>query len=915
MRFHLTNKTKTKQMKKYLLSFIAIIAIGVLVFKYQDNDARDEYVNAINKELKAFQKMLPEESSDEKALGQPDMAALQEYYQVMDPVEKRVPQERLVKALKETNTIQEASSFKSSQELEWENIPSDMGGRTRALMWDPNSNSENRVWAGSITGGIWYNEDITDLNSEWHPVDDFMASLSISCLTYDPNNTTTFYAGTGEAQTAIITYRESSGRGVGIWKSEDGGTTWNIIESSQDFAYITDIIVKNEEGQSVIYAGVASGKYMGTDHQSQPTDGLYRSADGGDSWEQVLPYISNEIPYTPADIEIGPDGRIYVGTMRNIEGEGGAVILYSDLGTSGSWFENDDYQELIEDGVGEYSLPGRVMLGTSASDNDKVYAIIGAGYENGFEYYHGNYILKSDNKGEDWEELNIPNNDPTWASLSWHAFSIAVDPEDSDHFYIGGMDQYHSLNEGTSYKHVSDWAMMYYGGGDDYIHADQHVIKFKPGSSDKVIFGTDGGVFYTSNASDQFPVFEERNNQYSSLQFYTCDINPIMGEEQYLGGLQDNGTLKYKGNDLTINDMILGGDGAYCLYDKNEPNISLASYYYNRYTVFNGDNEIAWIGSNETGTFLCPADLDSENNILYANGVGFFGEDANKIFRVKNLPNNPNEQLVDAGTNINTWFTAVTSSPYAEMGSSTIFMGSNAGHLFKVENAQSMANTTDIGSTDFPTGAISCVAIGGSEDTLLVTFSNYGVSSVWQTYNGGSDWQEVEGNLPDMPIRWAIYHPNSSKQALIATEIGVWQTVDLSNDNPTWAPAIEGMANVRVDMLRIRESDKKVIAASHGRGLYTCTYDLLSVGQEEIANELSFTTYPNPSKGQFNIELPKNEGNIKHLQLFNIAGELVYESNTSLTNNFIDLSNYSAGSYVLKIKTSSKQYSSKISIQ
>ncbi|NPD44488.1 MULTISPECIES: T9SS type A sorting domain-containing protein [unclassified Lentimicrobium] len=902
-------------MKNYLLPFIAIIVLIAIVFIFENKNPRDTYANSINKELMAFQKSLPEESTDEKALGQPDMAALQEYYQVMDPVEKRVPQERLVKANKETKAILEASSFKNSQELEWENINSNMGGRTRALMWDPNSNTGNRVWAGSVTGGIWYNEDITDYNSEWHPVDDFMASLSISCLTYDPNETQTFYAGTGEAQTAIITYRESSGRGVGIWKSEDGGSTWSIIESSQNFAYITDIEVRDEEGISVIYAGVASGQYMGADHVSLPSDGLYRSDNGGDSWEQVLPYISNEIPYTPADIEIGPDGRIYIGTMRNIDGEGGAVILYSDLGTSGSWVENDDYQEIIEDGIGEYSLPGRVMLGTSASDNSEVYAIIGAGYENGFGYYHGNFVLKSYNSGEDWEELNIPNNDPTWASLSWHAFSIAVDPVEVNHFYIGGLDQYHSLNEGSTYFHVSDWAAMYSGGGDYYIHADQHVIKFKPGSSDEVIFGTDGGVFYTNNASASNPVFQERNNHYSSLQFYTCDIHPSTGEDQYLGGLQDNGTLKYTGNDLTIFDMIVGGDGAYCFYDKNEPNISLASYYYNRYTVFNGDNQVAWVGNNSTGTFLCPADLDSENNILFANGVGFFGQDANKMFRVKNLPNNPTEQLIDAGTNINTWFTAVTNSPYAELGSSTIFMGSNAGHLFKISNAQAIANTTEIGSSDFPTGAISCIAIGGSEDTLLVTFSNYGVSSVWQTYNGGNNWQEIEGNLPDMPIRWALYHPNSSKQALLATELGVWQASDLSANNPSWSPAIQGMANVRVDMLRIRESDKKVIAASHGRGLYTCTYDLLSVGQNELENTESFTVYPNPSNGKINIVLPDNESTIKQLQLFNMKGDLVFESSTSLKNNFVDLSNYSTGSYVLKLKTSSKYYSSKISIQ
>lgn len=907
-------------MKKYIpLTIVLAVSIlaGIFLINKTDTDKREQYALSIQDELEEFKNSLPENGSAEKALGQPDMAALQDFYQTMDPAERRVPQERLVEARKQMKEIQAQNQFKSNQSLEWENIPSNMGGRTRTIMWDPNSDAGNRVWAGSVTGGIWYNNNITDPTSPWYPVDDFMTSLSISSLTYDPNNTTTFYAGTGEAPTAIITYRESSGRGIGIWKSEDGGQTWDLLESTQDFAYITDIEVRDENGQSVIYAGVGSGKYKGVDHSSEPSDGLYRSTDGGESWEQVLPDISNQdIPYMPASIEIGADGRIYVGTMRNIDGDGGGCILFSDEGTSGSWTLNEEYHDQISAGIGSYHLPGRVMISPAQSDENIVYAIIGAGYENGFGYYHGNFVLRSDDKGESWDELNIPGNDPTWASLSWHAFVVSTDPNDPDHFYLGGLDTYHSLNAGSDYKHVSDWVLMYYGGGDEYIHGDIHAIEFKPGNSDEIIFATDGGVFYTSNGSANFPVFEEMNHQYSSLQFYTCAIHPDEGEDEFLGGLQDNGTLRYTGDDLDINDMVTGGDGAFCLYSKENSSISITSYYYNRYTVFFDGSEVSYIGNNSTGTFICPADLDDDDNTLYANGVGFFGQNSNRLFRASNLPFSPDEELVNLGTGINTWFTALTYSPFSEDNKASLFIGSNDGHLFKIDDAESTPVSTEIGSEDFPAGAISCIAIGGSEDTLLVTFSNYGVSSVWKTYDGGGNWMEAEGNLPDMPVRWALLHPYSSDVAMLATELGIWTCNNLAADEPLWTPQLNGMANVRVDQLDMRNNDLTVLAASHGRGLFTTTFDYNTVGLERELELTGLEIFPNPSNGKFNIDLTNIQEDIILLQIIDLQGRVIFEKNKPSEKIFVDLCNYSKGNYVINFKTSfNNHYTKKISIQ
>ncbi len=834
----LITRMKKTVLQKGLIASILISLFLIFIISPNESSKREKYENYLTGQFENIDEFSKDELKEMPEPTRPDLAAIQNYYMTLDPELGRVPLERLVDAYQETKLQSMQASLKSSEQIEWENIGVEMGGRTRALMWDPNDPSHKKVWAGGVTGGLWYNNDITDNNSSWIAVNDFWPNLAISCITYDPNNSDILYVGTGEAQTAFTTYRESTGLGVGIWKSTDGGDTWDLLPSTEEYKYITDIKVRNENGTSVIYAGVASGFYQGVNHQSLPYDGLYRSDDGGESFEQVLPDITNlDVPYVPADIEFGADGRIYIGTMPNMEDEGGATILISDEGTENTWTVFEDYKILIEEGGAGYYyyLPGRVMLSPAPSDENVVYAVIGAGYEDGFKYFKGNFILRSSDRGQTWVEKNLPYDEPNWASLSWHAFIISVDPYDANSVFIGGLDVYKTTNGGNSWFHVSDWAAMYSGGGPDYVHADQHVQEYNSGSSDEIIFGTDGGVFYTSSATINYPVFEEKNLDYNTLQFYTCAMSPLAGDDTYVGGLQDNGTLYYTGSPLTIDDMIDGGDGAYCFIDQNEAEIMITSVYYNNYSVFINGNHHESMGQY-SGVFINPADYDYFNNILYANAVTFFGNSQNRIMRIYDIPDNNYVDFVDLDTEISVYFSHIQSSPHATEGTSTLFMGSVAGHLFKVENAQLVPNVTVIGSDEFPTANISCIAIGGSEDTLLVTFSNYGVSSVWQTYDGGTTWQEKESNLPDMPVRWAIYHPQNSMQAMLATEIGIWTTTNLNASEPVWIPSVDGMANVRVDMLKVRTSDNTVLAATQGRGLFTTIYELESQQQSQTIN-------------------------------------------------------------------------------
>ena len=903
--------------KKQIISVISasllLIALSVVFIQNDNPDPREEYEQYLLARFSEIPETVIEDSDGENRPDRPDLAAIQNYFSILDPALGEVPTERLKEAWDYMRPLQE-SSIRGSNALFWSTEGSNMGGRTRAIMYDPNDPAGTKVWAGSVTGGLWYNDDITDDESAWAHVDDILSNMSISCIVSDPNNSQVFYVGTGEAETARVIYRESSGVGMGIMKSNDGGASWSIIPSTETFKYVTDIQIRDENGSSVIYAGIASGIYKGATHQSVPTNGLFRSVDAGQSWEQVLPDMPGlDEPYAVSDIKIQGDGRIYVGSMETPELDGGATIFYSDEGTAGSWTSYQDVKILIESHPTE-NIPGRVILAISPSDTSVVYALFAVGYENGFVYYKSRYIFRTNDKGQTWDQVNLPDYD--YATLAWHALVGSVDPADPDHLYVGGLDVWSTANGGASWQHQSDWALMYYGGGDDYVHADQHVQLYKDGSVDEMIFGTDGGVFYTTNASSSNPVFEEKNKNYSTLQFYTCAISPVAGDNRYIGGLQDNGTLYFHGEPLDINDMIDGGDGAYCFWDVDEPEIFITSVYYNRYTVCINGNPHAGAGEY-SGTFICPADYDYKLNKLYANACSFFGFRADQILRVSGIPNNPSEAFVSLNTGESTPFTFVKYSPHSPENTTTLFLGGQTGRLFKVENAQGALQSTEITGSEFPVGSISSIAIGGSEDTLMVTFSNYGVPSVWQSYDGGSNWTNIENNLPDMPIRYAIYHPDDAKQAMLATELGIWTCNHLHLEDPQWTPDIEGMATVRIDMLQLREADNTVLAATHGLGLYTTTTGWISDPWVSVAEypELDITNiWPNPVNEKLNIELGDISSEHINMTLVDMQGRVQMQQtlNTREKQHSLELGSLPTGAYMLRLENDQGAYVKKI---
>lgn len=299
---------------------------------------------------------------------------------------------------------------------------------------------------------------------------------------------------------------------------------------------------------------------------------------------------------------------------------------------------------------------------------------------------------------------------------------------------------------------------------------------------------------------------------YVTGQFYSCALHPTAFTNYCLAGTQDNGSHQFTSGTLQNTTEVTGGDGGFCHIDQDQPQFQWTSYVYNDYYT-STDGGSSWTNyTSGGGLFINPTDYDDANNKMYC------ARNANQYLRWDD-PQTGGTFTTVAAASFGGTVTAVKVSPNT---SNRVFFGAN-GDVFRVDNAHTGAPTiTNISTASLPAAYLTCVEVEtGNDNHILLTYSNYGVNSVWETTNGGTLWTSVEGNLPDMPIRWALFNPNNNDQAVIATELGVWSTDNLNGGSTNWGASNTGLANVRVDMLQVRTSDKLMIAATHGRGVFS----------------------------------------------------------------------------------------------
>lgn len=799
-----------KILKKGLL-FLLLILVVFLGQKFGDwkkEDPRKVYEKQLANH--PYYKRLHHISANESIkisthqTDRPDLAFLQDFLYTMDPSIGRPTPEVLFPISEKYMQMRSAKTNSFSNDVNWiERGPSLVSGRVRAILFDPNDAQAKKVWAGGVTGGLWFNTDITNASTSWTKVDDFWDNLAISCIAADPNNGQTMYVGTGEFEWTV--------RGGGIWKTTNGGTTWARLPSSTDFLEIRDIVVRNESGSSVVYAAVKPG--FGGDNPPY-TGGLYRSTDGGTSWTQVLPLAQTSATRTnlPTDIAIGADNTIWVGTEKHFSVGGATSTIYkSSTGLTNSWTAISSFtgSNLMFNGV--------IKLATSPSTANTLYAAI----------EHNSVIggiFRSTDAGASWTstslpvdaDTGIPANDFT-RGQAWYDLAMAVHPTNSSNCFIGGIDWFASSDMGSNWSQISRW-YGFSGTNSSIVHADQHNFIFRPGFPNEAILSNDGGVFYSSNlssASSSSTAFSARNQNFNITQFYSGALHPFLPDFM-LGGTQDNGTPKFTQPGFGSTVDVYGGDGGMCFIDQLSPQFQIVSYVFNNFALStNGGNTFPTmlIDDDNTGSFINKGDYDSNQKILYT------ARNSTSIYRVRNVTTS--RDLDNISISLGNMASAFRVSRFTT-NASTLFVGTTGGRLFKITNAGTSPSIAEI-TGPFPLGSISSIALGASENQLLVTFYNYGVVSIWESRNGGATWTSREGNLPNMPVRWAEYHSQNSDQVFIATELGVWSTENVNVASPIWSSTNGGLANVRTDMLRLRSSDGTMMASTYGRGVFTAT--------------------------------------------------------------------------------------------
>jgi hypothetical protein len=389
-----------------------------------------------------------------------------------------------------------------------------------------------------------------------------------------------------------------------------------------------------------------------------------------------------------------------------------------------------------------------------------------------------------------------------------------VDPNNENTVYVGGIDLFKTTNGGNSWTQLSHW---YEGFGFQYVHADQHEIIIQPSNSSVVYFGNDGGIYRSSNGGTNITF---KGDHFNITQFYACAIHPAAYTNHYLAGAQDNGSQKFSSSGMNSTVEVTGGDGAFCHIDQDQPQFQFTSYIRNSYYV-STNGGLSFSGytlANNTGaSFINPTDYDNANNRMYC-------ADANGRFVRWNNPTAPgnNHDNCTISAFGSSRATAITVSPNVN---NRVYFGTSNGRVVLLDNAHSgtaFTGTQINSGAGMPTGSISCVEVEtGNENHILVTYFNFGVNSVYETTNGGTSWTSVEGNLPDMPVRWALFNPLNAQQCLVATELGVWSTDLLNGAATNWGASNTGLANVRTDMMQWRSSDNLVIAATHARGLFS----------------------------------------------------------------------------------------------
>lgn len=810
----------------------------------------------------------PQKTKPEKGFTDFNGAVEFEFNMVRNPVTGTIPEGTYEAEMAQANSIyknQLANGILSLSTYIFQG-PENLGGRTRAVVYDKrfNGTSNQVIIAGGVSGGVYKS---IDNGATWVRKSNLGDHFSCTTIAQDPRAgfEDTWYYGTGESLGNSTGATGAFYTGNGVYKSTDNGETWTRLASSNTTALETF-----STGQDCIQKIIVD-----------PTDGniyvaclakIMRSTNGGTTWADVLPgVLANTTQAT--DVVVSTTGRLYAsfsGTNDSgvdgvwasapgpTSGDAGSWTRIAGAGAGGSpagW--NFEAPSASPPTAGGY---GRVVLAIPPSAETLLYAL----YWNNVNYTCGApapeaELFRWDDAGGTWTDLSgtLPNepgclegNDP-FAVQTGYDLVIAVKPDAAGTLFIGGTNAYRSTDAGLSWTRIGGYASVIdyalYAGS----HPDIHSFAFSPISSTTMLCGNDGGIQRTTANLAATVAWTPINTGFRTYQYYHTTLDPRLGNAKVLGGAQDNGSTRNIGGTGSSFELVWGGDGVSVGLSDD---IAGTTYEYvgsqlgsirrrTSGTILGSSTNITPTGELGTGIFVTYFKLDADNTQTL-----YYGND-NALYRTTSastvttgVAGPPGwTSMTGVATSIaathDITAMATTRGTYSA-ATASLFIGASdvagpitSAKLFRLDNPAAVAAGTapvDITGASFPAASfISSIAVNPrNDDTIMVTFSNYGVTgNVWWTGNANSatpTWTNVEGTLTAPSFRSsAIAVTATGVEYYVGTSVGLYNAVGLPG-TISWAQdGAPEIGNAVVSSLALRPSDNKLLVGTHGYGMWS----------------------------------------------------------------------------------------------
>ncbi|MEO1699574.1 MAG: glycosyl hydrolase [Planctomycetota bacterium] len=699
-------------------------------------------------------------------------------------------------------------------ELEFREVGPYRGGRAATVTGV--ADEEETYYMGAAGGGVW---KTTDGGDSWDNVSSGFFGGSMGAVAVAPSDSSVVYAGGGEK-----TVRGNVGHGDGAWRSDDAGRTWRQI-GLEDSHHISRIRIHPDD-PDVAWAAV-----MGHLYGPHPTRGVYRTTDGGETWERVQ-FVDDNVGCV--DLALDPnDADVLYATFWRVRrtpwslssgGEGSSIWKSTDGGDS--WTDVSGNEGMPE---GPLGIAG---ITVSPADSDVVYAIVEA-KEGG--------VFRSSDAGDTWERVNTSR---SLRQRAWYYSRIQADPLDADRVYVMNVGFHRSDDGGKNFKRLST------------PHSDNHDLWIAPDDPDRMIEGNDGGA---NVSTDGGATWSTQANQPTSQMYRvsTDDAFPY----RLLGGQQDNSAIRIdsanlRGSSITRDsfESTAGGESGWLAAHPSDPDIVFGGSYGGYLTMVDHGrgqfrNVTVWpdnpLGYGAEGMryrfqwnfplYFSPhgdtaAPLDSEDSFaLYAaSNVLFRSTDLGASWTQisPDLTRNDPTKLGPSGgpiTKDNTgveYYCTIFASFESPLEKGVIWCGSDDGRVHVTRDDG--ATWTEITPPSLPewTQINDLVPDPFEAGGAYLAGTRYKLDDfrpyVFHTTDYGATWTDLSAGLPQDEFTRAI-EPDTERPGLlfVGTERGLHASLD---GGATWAPFQNGLPTVPVTDLAMKDDD--LVVATQGRGYW-----------------------------------------------------------------------------------------------